>query len=812
MRTLLNLLMLLLVGNVALAQTGKTTLTGTVKNAEGKPLEGATVSLIQVPQNKVLKTGATNVAGVFSFINIGEGTYQVTVSAVGYGAVAPVVVKVTAGQETVTIAVAPLQVATKALGDVVVQGKMKMVEVKADKTVVNVDAMISNAGSSALDILEKSPGVLVDKDGNISLKGKQGVIIMLDGKPSYLGGQDLANYLRSLPSNQLDQLEIMTQPSAKYDASGNSGIINIRTKKSKMNGFNGNVSTSYIQGIYPKSNNSVGFNWRKNKVNLFGTYSHSYWTGLNTINLYRVFPNSYFDQHSIGKRFSRSSNLKLGMDYNLNKTTTLGVVFTGTYDPRLNNTTGFTNILNAGKGLDSINQSLAEDHSIWKNGGVNLNFRKLLNNKGRELAADVDVITYRNNSNQRNVNTMLLSSGQALRNPFLLNGQLPSIISIYSFKADYTHPLTKESKLEAGIKISQVNTNNNAIYKTYDYAGKTWIDDTTRSNHFLYNENINAVYVNYNRQMKKWGVQAGLRLENTNGKGNQVVKQSAFTRHYTQLFPTLYISHTLNDKNTFTLNYGRRINRPNYQDLNPFINFLDQYTYNQGNPYLLPQFSHNIELSHNYKGTLNTTLNFSTTNNIINDILVQNDTTKVTYQTKKNIARQENFGLAISYNAPLTKWYSISLYGNGFINHFSGVVNNRNLNVSVPSAMFNVNNQFKFNKGWAAEASGWFRTRTQESGIYLVSPMGGMNLAVSKQVLQNKGTLKLGVNDVLYTQKFHLNTKFGNINTNISGRNDSRRVSLTFSYRFGKNMQQQTRRRASSAQDEQNRVGGGGNG
>ena len=420
MKTLLTTLLLVLFTSAAMAQAGKTTITGTVKNGEGKPLEGATVTLLQA---KPIKTTATNAAGIFNFNNVADGNYQLTISAVGYAAATPIMLKVT-GQEKLTVEVAPLIATAKNLGEVVVQAKTKMVEVKADKTVVNVDAMISNAGSSAMDVLEKSPGVMVDKDGNISLKGKQGVIIMLDGKPSYLGGQDLANYLRSLPSTQLDQLEIMTQPSAKYDASGNSGIINIRTKKSKMNGFNGNVSLGYLQGILPKTSNSVGFNWRKNKVNVFGTYSHSYWTSYNTINLYRVFPNAYFDQHSIGKRFSRSSNLKAGMDYFVNKTTTLGVVLTGTYDPRLNTVYGSNNILNGSKRLDSINQAVSEEHSIWKNGGVNLNFRKVLDAKGRELTADMDVITYRNNSSQRNVNTLLLPNEQVLHNPFLLNGYL----------------------------------------------------------------------------------------------------------------------------------------------------------------------------------------------------------------------------------------------------------------------------------------------------------------------------------------------------------------------------------------------------
>ncbi len=815
MKKLFTLLSMVIFAASAFAQAGKTTITGMIKSGDGKPLEAATLTLQHMPDKKLVKVNITNAKGEYEFLNIGEGTYQLLLSAVGYQAPAPITVTVAAGQEKVKPEIAPLVAAAKNLGDVLVQGKVKMVETKIDRTIVNVDAMISNTGSTALEVLEKSPGVMVDRDGNISLKGKQGVIIMLDGKPTYMGGQDLANYLRNLPSNQLDQIEIMTQPSAKYDASGNSGVINIKTKKNKQNGFNGSVSLGYIQAVYPKSTNSININWRKNKMNLFATTGFSYWQGFNDISIYRNFRNngqitSAFDQKTNMQFISRNTNVKVGMDYFASKNTTLGVVLTGNYNPRDNYANSRSNILNSQSVLDSVNTANTNSHTKWKNFGANFNLRRVLNKTGREITADADYIWYGSDSRQNSINYQYNARNEQSGNPYQLQGNLPSDIKIYSLKTDYTHPLAKGARLEAGLKSSLVKTDNEAAYQIFDFPNSNWKQDMNRSNHFLYDENINAAYVNYSRQVKKWGIQTGLRLENTNGKGNQLRDKTTFTRHYTQLFPTLYVSNNLNDENTLTFSYGRRINRPNYQDMNPFIYFLDQYTYQQGNPYLLPQFSHNFEVAHSFKGKLVTTLNFTTTNNIINDILKQNDTTKVTFQTKENIARQNNFGLAISYNSSIVKWWQLSVYANGFVNHFNGIVNNTKLDVTVPSFMFNVNNQFRFNKGWGAEMSGFYRSKTQDAGVIVSKPMGVISFGASKQILNNKGSLKLNLTDPLWIQKFSGYTKFGNIDAVIKSKWDNRRVGITFSYRFGKTAQQQAqRRRAGSAQDEQNRAGAG---
>ncbi len=303
----------------------------------------------------------------------------------------------------------------------------------------------------------------------------------------------------------------------------------------------------------------------------------------------------------------------------------------------------------------------------------------------------------------------------------------------------------------------------------------------------------------------------GLRAENTIMKGDQLTTGQAFNRDYTQLFPTVYIGYNLNEKNQFSLNYGRRINRPNYQDLNPFFYFLDKYTYQVGNPYLNPQFSHNIELNHIYGGVLTTSLNYSYTTDIIQDVLEQIDSTTTTYVKKSNIARRWNLGASVSLGVPLTKWWRTNVYMLFYHNQFDGIVNGGPISIGGNNFMANMNNQFNFKKGWGAEVSGFYRGNSLE-GVLMIRPMGGMNLAVSKQVLQSKGTIKLSVNDVFYTQQFNGYSKYQNVDVTIHQVRDSRVFNCSFSYRFGKGKPVQQQRRKGSAADEQNRIQSGSNG
>lgn len=791
-------------------------ITGDIRDESNKLLASVTVSLLKAADSALVKVGVSDKEGSYEFVNIHDGNYLITVSSIGFVKQTSLPFNITR-DKTFNVPSFTLMRSATAMAGITVQTKRPLIENKIDKMVVNVDASPTNAGATAMEVLEKSPGITVDRDGNISLKGKQGIIVLMDGKQTYLSGQDLANLLRNMPASQLDQIEIMTQPSAKFDAAGNSGIINLKTKKNTQMGFNGSVSLAYVQGRYPKSPNSFNFNYRKGKINLFTNLSYSYWSGFNDQNLLRRFRKngaieSVFDQKADQKNSSNNYNGRFGLDYSIDKNTTVGFLINSIYNPSTWGNNGRANMLNGSGGLDSFNIAQTVNKGKWQNLGGAVNFRKLLDTSGRELTADADMIRYNTNSKQTADNFNYYSNGNLIRDPFLLRGNLPAVITIYSGKVDYTHPLNKDEKLEAGLKSSFVSTDNNAQYTSYVHNESKWVTDNSRSNHFIYKENINAAYVNYSRQMKKWGIQTGLRVENTISKGNQfgnpTQRDTVFKKNYTQLFPTAYLSYALDKNNQFGLSYGRRVERPNYQDMNPFQYFLDQYTYRQGNPNLTPQFTHNIELSHNYHKALNTTLNYSYTSDILNDVLKQNDETKVTYQTRENVAQRRTIGLAISYNAPVTKWWTSSVYLNVNNNHYKGIVNNLPLDVSLTAFMANASQQFRFLKTWNAEVNGFYRTPAQETGLFLIEPMGVVSFGFGKQLFKNKANLKLSVIDPFYIQKAIVIIDYGNIDAIVHNRWDNRRIGLTFTYRFSKGQNIQQRRKTSSAQEEQNRVGG----
>jgi hypothetical protein len=728
--------------------------------------------------------------------------------------------KITHGIEMLELPVFNLRKQNNELQSVAVLAKKPFIEQKSDRILVNVDASPANAGSSVMDVLEKSPGVSVDKDGNISLKGKQSVTVMIDNRPTYMTSTQLATYLKSLPSSAIDQLEIMSNPSAKYDAAGNSGIINIKTKKNKAKGFNGSTTLTYTQGKYAKPGGSLNMNYRVNKFNVFFNGGYTYWEGFQELDINRNYLdagtkniNSIFTQNTHMKFVSPELNLKLGMDYFLDSKTTLGVVLSGYQNNETDISQSYITLKNASDVADSLVQSFGNIHGIWSNGTVNLNFRRQFDSTGRELTADLDYIYYKSSSNQMFRNYTYDPQMKPLSSNSL-SGDLPSTINIYSFKTDYSHPFQNDFKLEAGLKTSFVATDNKANY--FDVDGSDYIPDTTKTNYFVYHENINAAYMNLTKKYKKWNFQAGLRVENTNYDGHQygniytVIKNdSSFKRSYVNAFPTAYITYQMNDKNSFNVNFGRRIDRPDYGDLNPFLFFLDEYTYQAGNPYLQPQISTNIELSHTYHNVLTTTLNYSNTQNFFAETFQQEG--HATIVRRGNIGRRENGGIAVSFNKPLTKWWTTTIYVNVNYNRFTGELYGENLDVSSITGMGNISNQFKFTKGWSAELSGWYRTSGLEGQIF-IKPLGQTSAAISKQIMKEKASLKLGLRDIFYTQQVRGTIDFQETEATFHNSRDSRQLSLTFTYRFGQAIRgAQNNRHQGGADDESNRLKKGGN-
>ena len=408
------LMLLLLSFTVATSTVGQNhigKISGIVGTTEDKNIEGATISLLKAKDSSLVKASVSDKGGNFEFERVADGSYFVKFTAVGYTTAFSKTFEITAANSAVALNTTKLVVRNKQLATVEVTTTRPLVENKIDKTVVNVEASITNVGTTALDVLEKSPGISVDRDGNISMKGKQGVIILMDGKPTYLSGQDLANLLKNTPAGQLDQIEIMSQPSAKFDASGNSGIINIKMKKNRQSGFNGSITVGYTQGVYPKSSNSFNVNSRKGKVNLFANYSYSYWKGFNDLTISRKFRDRNTDQltgeinqESNQKYQGQPHNAKLGMDFFATKKTTYGIVLNGFYNLRTGSGNSLAALSDGAGVITSYNNATSSSRDPWSNYSINFNYRHVFDLTGRELTADADFIKYNSKSRQVSYN------------------------------------------------------------------------------------------------------------------------------------------------------------------------------------------------------------------------------------------------------------------------------------------------------------------------------------------------------------------------------------------------------------------------
>ena len=831
MKKIITLLNCMLFIAVVQAQVSGQRITGKVSGSTAQPIESVTVELIDSVSRKLVKTALTEKDGTYLFEQIKAGTYQLSFTATGYEKKISQVITINNDAAEIKVAEIRLSTVAKSMAAVTVVATKPFIEQKIDKTVVNVEASPSNAGATALEVLEKSPGVTVDNDGNISLKGKNGVIVMMDGKPTYLSGADLANVLRNLPASALDQIEIMTNPSSKYDAAGNSGVINIKTKKSKTRGSNGSLSLGNTTGLFRNNGTaellhkptlSVNYNYRKNKVNLFSNFVYNYREGRSKMDIvsryYRDSKpiDSINNVNTLFKFRNNNYTLKLGMDYSPDKKNTFGIVLNGFMfagRPRSATGTYFTNL---GNTVFSRLNSTASSKLSWQNFSTNLNFRHLFDTTGTELTIDADYAIYSNTSDQ------LLSTGffdgnfNQTADSMYLRGHLPSEINIYSLKSDFVKTFKSGLRIEAGVKVSYVKSDNRVNYERKVPNG--WVPDS-RNNHFIYDENINAAYINASKQLKKWTLQGGLRMENTNTKGTQVIDNSSVKRNYVSLFPTAFASYAFNDKNSLTLSVSRRLQRPNYQDLNPFTFFLDSLSYRQGNPYLTPQFSYNYELIHSYNGKLITTLNYSKTTDVISNIINRNrgaNNEIIGFLTSDNIASFTNMGLAISAPVKIAKWWNVNLYGNLYRNHYEGTyISNETgspevvaLDIAFTSFTVNVANSFTIGKGWSAELSGWYRYKTVEQ-LNLAFPMGQLNFGLAKNnLLKGRMSLRLNARDPFNWQYYRGLTQYGTVDFNLNNRWDNRQYGINITYRFG-TQQNQARRRSSATEEEQRRVGSG---
>ena len=680
---ILIILFAVLQSGLALAQVAKPTakITGTVLDEKGATMPFATVSLLKAKDSSLVKGALTNENGVYNIDRVNSGNYVVSVSVIGYTKLKSKAFVVNAAD--IVVPTLKLSTGIKALKEVTVTGSRPLIERQLDRTVMNVENSVLAAGNSAMEILERAPGVSIDKDDNISLKGKQGVTVMINDKLTYLSSAQLATLLRSTDGTTIQSIEIITNPSAKYDAAGNSGIINIKLKKNKQSGTNGSITTGVGYGAYWKDNSSVSLNHKDGALNVFGTFSHNDNKRANELDLKRIVTDSiggktYFNQFSAMPHVNHNNSYRVGADYDLSNKNTIGFLVNGYFNAENDVNNNNTYIGTQPNVVSSYQNTTSQINQTYDNFAVNLNDRLKIDTNGQALAIDLDYSKFNNNSIAQYNTNFYAPNGAINGTPVLLRNQTPSIITIRTAKADYTYPITKTLKLETGAKFSDVKTDNNL--QAQRNINGTYINDTTLTNRFVYDEKISAGYINLGQTFKKTSIQAGLRAEYTTSDGT-LVGAPPVSRSYVDFFPSVFINHTINDKNEIGLSYSRRIDRPGYDDLNPFIYYLDQYTYSKGNPFLNPQYTNNFELNYTYAKTINVSLGYSQTTDAITQLIVTDPKTKATYQTTYNLQTQNNYNLNINSPYTITKWWTGNINATAFYMGFkSAALLGANLN------------------------------------------------------------------------------------------------------------------------------------
>jgi len=669
-----------------------------------------------------------------------------------------------------------------------VTARKPLIVQKAGVTIVNVDALISNTGVNALDVLGNTPGLLVDDDGVITLKGKSGVAVFIDGKPSQLSGADLSNYLRSLPSGTLDRIEIMSNPPARFDASGTAGIINIITKRSNAKGFSGNITGNIGLGIYGSSNNNINFSYRRDRLSLSGNASLNVGNSFFSSDRSRTYtnpngsPRAFLPEHYFEHSNRVSPGGRFGLDYDLTKTARLGINFAGSAAPYNEWGDYRSRFLDAGGTLDSsriVNSHLRTD---WTSGIMNISFHD------KHFSAGFDYYSFHDRKDQVLSTSIYAPDNTLLSKDDLLPHQ-PLASHIYVAGADYTGQLGKTARLEAGWKTT--GTQNNDISEYADRVNDTITADATLSSQFLFRETVYAGYATLTKEWMDFSVHAGLRMETTGASGhlpgNSAHADTAFHRDYTDLFPDVQLSWKTDSalKHQVFFSLGRRINRPEEGQLNPSRFLFDKSTYITGNPLLKPEFSWNAELSHVYRQNITTTIQYTDSRNLILNTYQQLG--EVFMVLPDNVGRVINWGVNVNASVPLTKWCTSIVYTEFFRNSYrqSQMVAGP-ANAGGNTWLISVNNQLKLGRGWAGEISGFYRTRLIQLQS-IVRPLWYVNTTVRKKLWADRATINLGLRDVFHSRVFRrvidaLPQQTYSFNNTV----DSRVLSLSLVYQLGK--------------------------
>ena len=797
------LLLIFLLFPVSLLAQKSSTISGRVVDNKHIPIPYSVVVLLN-KDSVVIKGNITDSLGKYEFDLPSKGTYLIKSSMPGHKAGFSALIEV--GTADVSVADIIMDEGNNTLGDLIVTGHRKLYEMRADKMVMNIENSVLAVGNSAFELLKKAPGVSVDQNDNIMLKG-QPCRIYTNDKPTYLDGPRLAEYLKSMPAESISKIEIISNPSSRYDAEGSSGIINLVMKKSKKSGFNGSASTGLGYGKYPKANESITLNYRKGGLNLFCSdylgYSESYnRLTYNTI-INKTSGTAYYDRDQYWHPYTRFGNYMAGADYTIGTKTTLGVQVTGSSDATNANTTNTTVGSDEQHNPNTLIDVLVKNSSGNTNTTYNLSFKTQLDSTGSAINADADYVRYSAYSDDDNTNRFLDPSGISIRTPYVFNSSQPSEIAVRSIKADFSYTLLKEIKMETGLKYSLVDADN--IMRCDSLIGANWVRDNNRSDHFVFNERISAAYITLSRTLGKLSLQAGTRMEHTTNSGVSYTLADTSKRNYLNFFPSGFATYSIDKANELNLSYTKRIARPRYQSLNPFRSYIDLLTLFQGNPYLSPAYTHALEIRHGYKQTLFTSLSYNYTTGEQVQAIYQDKVTGTTTNTYSNSATSDRLSLSILYTFNVTKHWSNDLSMDAQYGHDRSRIPEYSYETTSAGGDISSDNSITLPKDYKIQTAFYYSLPTR-SGLAMLRSDYGWDLGVQKQIFGDRLLFKVKATNIIGTSSYRAHIVGDNLDIKWVNKWEGRRLNINCTWKFGKKDLKEKATHTTASQDEAGRI------
>jgi hypothetical protein len=783
-------------------------LAGSLRRPDGKPLEYANVLLLRATDSTLIRSTLSDEQGHFAFADVRPGRYRLRAQQLGYRDGRSAVVQVAGGA---ALALSPLVLlpTAQALGEVQVTGRKPVLERQLDRLVVHVDQLPTVAGGSAYDVIKGTPGVTVTADDAIGMQGKSGVLVLIDDRPVRLSQDALANMLRNMPAESIQTLEVITTPPAKYDAEGNAGILNIRTKQRQQPGWNADLTLRGAQGHYTRYGGGAVVGVKQKRVDLNGSYFLGRTRSFEDITQYATqrgpgqpLP-SELRAGSRRVNTARYHDAKAQLDFKTGSKSSAGVVANLYVLANPSQGTGTARTFVGAVPTDTTVQTQSRLGNSSFNYSVDGYYTVQLDSMGKSVAVDANYARF-GTDQQQNFSNQVVDEARAqpLGGPEQLRSSLSGGTFIHSVKADVTLPFPK-FKLETGVKYSQVAATNDFLFERAQGGG--WVADTRRTNQFEYQENIYAAYGSASRDWQKLSVQLGLRGEYTRTLGTSRTTQARNRNNYFQLFPTVYVQYKFSPAYQLNLSYSHRIERPAYSSLNPFLSYQSQYFSNQGNPFLLPSFTDAVEWTNVFAHDLSVAPFFNYTWQFASEYPLQNLATRETTYTYGNLGYAYNYGVTVITPFALGKRWKVdnnlTVYEQAFHSTYAAEPQHSRLLVCNLS----ITNSFTLTPHLTAQLSGYYNSPTIQ-GFYRSVSYYALNAGATLKLLDNKALLSFSLADLLYTERGAADVHYASQDFGFYRRNDTRLLRLSFTYKLGNTGLTRKTQREGAGQEERNRA------